>query len=171
MNIELKNLKINTRLSEETNCFSATIYVDGKRVGEVVNRGQGGPNEYRLGSDMQLRLEDHARQTFDIDTYNRETRAKHSTLALVTRDDPHFEWLDQMIHDLVVRHETDRQYRKWCRTAFVFSLRTSKPGEYFTLKPRAGKATPAFLKQARAFAEQKYGSQLAEVLNDRFPLA
>jgi hypothetical protein len=47
MKIELKNLKINERLSEETTCFSATVYVDGKRAFEAANRGHGGCNEYR----------------------------------------------------------------------------------------------------------------------------
>ena len=46
MKIELKNLKINERLSEETTCFSATVYVDGKRAFEAANRGHGGCNEY-----------------------------------------------------------------------------------------------------------------------------
>ena len=46
MKIELKNLKINERLSEETTCFSATVYVDGKRAFETGNRGHGGCNEY-----------------------------------------------------------------------------------------------------------------------------
>ena len=46
MNLELKNLKINERLSEETTCFTATVYVDGKRAFDVANRGNGGPNEY-----------------------------------------------------------------------------------------------------------------------------
>lgn len=46
MKIELKNLKINERLSEETVCFSATVYVDGKRAFEACNRGHGGANEY-----------------------------------------------------------------------------------------------------------------------------
>jgi hypothetical protein len=47
MKIELKNLKINERLSEETTCFSATVYVNGKRAFEAGNRGHGGCNEYK----------------------------------------------------------------------------------------------------------------------------
>lgn len=46
MNVVLKNLKINTRLSEETHCFSASLYVDGKRRGDVTNRGHGGPTDF-----------------------------------------------------------------------------------------------------------------------------
>lgn len=46
MKIEIKNLKINKRMSEETNCFSATLYLDGVKRGEVYNHGHGGCNIY-----------------------------------------------------------------------------------------------------------------------------
>lgn len=42
MQIVLKNVKNHADMSEETNCFSATIYVDGKKVGTVKNDGRGG---------------------------------------------------------------------------------------------------------------------------------
>jgi len=44
--ITLKSVKVNDRLSEETTCFSATVYVDGKRVAIAKNAGRGGPNRY-----------------------------------------------------------------------------------------------------------------------------
>lgn len=43
MKLELRNVHFSERMSDETNCFSATVYVNGKRVGEVENRGCGGP--------------------------------------------------------------------------------------------------------------------------------
>ena len=43
MEITSKNISHNERLSEETNCFSATIYIDGKKAGEASNHGHGGP--------------------------------------------------------------------------------------------------------------------------------
>lgn len=42
----LKNLKVCEWASEETTCFTATLYVDGKRVGECSNDGHGGCNRY-----------------------------------------------------------------------------------------------------------------------------
>ena len=42
MKIELKNIKYAAFASHETNCYSATIYVDGKRAGTVDNEGYGG---------------------------------------------------------------------------------------------------------------------------------
>lgn len=37
-------------LSEETEAFTATIYLDGKRAGAASNTGQGGPNRYDFAS-------------------------------------------------------------------------------------------------------------------------
>ncbi len=42
MKIELKNIKHSEFASQETNCYQATIYIDGKRVGTVENAGHGG---------------------------------------------------------------------------------------------------------------------------------
>ena len=42
MDIKLKNLKIAKFMSEETTCFQATIYVDGKIAGTAQNDGHGG---------------------------------------------------------------------------------------------------------------------------------
>ena len=42
MKIELRNIKYSDFASEETACYQATIYIDGKKVGEVSNSGKGG---------------------------------------------------------------------------------------------------------------------------------
>lgn len=42
MKIEIKKIKHYEKLSEETNCFTASLYIDGKCVAEVKNTGRGG---------------------------------------------------------------------------------------------------------------------------------
>lgn len=59
MKIELKNIKEVKSLSEETPCFTATVYIDGKKAGEVSNRGQGGCNDYHPRT-LFARLKEHA---------------------------------------------------------------------------------------------------------------
>jgi|WetSurMetagenome_2_1015567.scaffolds.fasta_scaffold792144_2 hypothetical protein len=44
MNIELRNISHNARLSRETTAFAADIFVDGKCRGNVHNDGNGGPD-------------------------------------------------------------------------------------------------------------------------------
>lgn len=46
MNITLKNVKFSEFASQETNCFEATVYIDGKRAGTASNDGHGGCNRY-----------------------------------------------------------------------------------------------------------------------------
>jgi len=48
MKLELKNIQVNTGMSEETHCYSASVWMDGKRVGEVGNHGHGGCDEQRI---------------------------------------------------------------------------------------------------------------------------
>lgn len=42
--IELKNIKHSEFASQETHCYQATLYIDGKKVGMVGNEGHGGPD-------------------------------------------------------------------------------------------------------------------------------
>jgi len=46
MKFTLKNVKYFASMSEETHCFTATIYVDGKRLSTVKNGGFGGCDDY-----------------------------------------------------------------------------------------------------------------------------
>ncbi len=47
MIITLKNIKHSEFASQETNCFEATVYVDGKRSFITSNQGTGGCDDYR----------------------------------------------------------------------------------------------------------------------------
>lgn len=46
MELQLKNVKHSEFASHETDCFQATLWVDGKRFAFVWNDGQGGANYY-----------------------------------------------------------------------------------------------------------------------------
>ena len=45
MNIELRKISHSPSLSEETNAFTADLYVDGKKIGYVKNQGCGGSTD------------------------------------------------------------------------------------------------------------------------------
>ena len=49
--ISLKNLKHFAAGSQETYCFTATVYLNGKRVGTAENDGHGGETIVRLDSE------------------------------------------------------------------------------------------------------------------------
>jgi len=46
MKIEIRNVKYAKFMSEETECFEATVLIDGKVEGKVSNEGHGGCNFY-----------------------------------------------------------------------------------------------------------------------------
>lgn len=46
MKIELKSIKYAAFASEETSCYSATLWVDGKKIGDVSNEGHGGCDRF-----------------------------------------------------------------------------------------------------------------------------
>lgn len=47
INLELKNIKYIASMSEETHCYSADLYLDGRKVAEVSNHGHGGCDDVR----------------------------------------------------------------------------------------------------------------------------
>ena len=53
MKIELKNIKYAKFASEETHCYEATVYFEGKRTGTVKNDGHGGC-DYQYPSDKAV---------------------------------------------------------------------------------------------------------------------
>ena len=65
LNIELKNVKYAAFASEETNCFEATVYVDGVRAFIAENQGHGGCNFYHpingAGRELLEKAEAHCK--------------------------------------------------------------------------------------------------------------
>jgi hypothetical protein len=60
MKIELKNVKHAAFASQETECFSATVFLDGVRTGMVENDGNGGSNMYHPWA-MSETINDYAK--------------------------------------------------------------------------------------------------------------
>lgn len=46
MDIKLRAINVNYGLSDETYCYTASLYVDGRRVAIASNRGFGGPDSF-----------------------------------------------------------------------------------------------------------------------------
>lgn len=44
--VKLKNFKHSEFASQETHCFKADVWLDGRKIGHVSNEGSGGPNHY-----------------------------------------------------------------------------------------------------------------------------
>lgn len=59
MKIELRRLKIVERMSQETTCFIADVYIDGKKVGTAQNEGCGGSTNVAIDAATSARIKAH----------------------------------------------------------------------------------------------------------------
>lgn len=110
--ITLASIKYMARLSEETDCFSATVMVDGKKAFEVSNRGNGGCNDYNplKGQtydncrEQVARLEAHCKT---LPPY----KGRHGDLPMD---------LDLLIGGLLTDHLRAKDFDKAVKSAIVF---------------------------------------------------
>lgn len=129
MNIELKNVKVIKELSEETVCFTASLYVDGVKKGQVSNRGFGGDNDYDLSQSEFDKINTWCKKnlkpyTFDGQEYPTD--------------------LDLHVYNLVDKYEDTKWMKSQFKKYIIVIDDTMKTGEYkrYNLKPF--KADPEF---------------------------
>ena len=95
MKVEIKNLKYAEWASQETNCFDASVYIDGKRVGTVRNDGSGGPNFYHPHSVEQTLQKYAATLPPTVVIYDNGNGEERGEMPLVA---------DDIIHELLMEH-------------------------------------------------------------------
>lgn len=144
MNIELRSIRHDSRMSHETECFSAFVYVDGKKVGMVSNDGMGGPNYY------------------DFD--ERPLEAYAATFPPVNCEwDPERPMamdLELLIGDLLEAHLKAKEFKSLTRNKTVFKLKGSRDGEYRVVKVPFGP-------EIKSRMVAKYGDRIEYFLNER----
>ena len=151
MDITLKNVKIYAGLSEETIAFNASVYIDGKKVGDAKNNGHGGAN------DIDVRDKD-GRWNRDL-MQKMETEAATHTWSYEGEVHPHS--LDSYIGDLVDDFQEQRDLKRNCRTKTLFRdpKEEYKDGEYRIMPQK-------FNKEIKAWLVKTYGDKV-EILNER----
>lgn len=121
MIIELKNIRHQESLSEETNCFTADLIIDGQKIGTVGNRGTGGADEFH-GDLAEYRR---------ADRWCRENKPKWKMGQVEGETD-----LEMVCADLVEEDLVRRDMGKAMRRA-VIAVLPNKTGLY-ELRPRPG---------------------------------
>lgn len=144
MKLELKNVKVHKDMSEETTCFSATLYVNGVRAADVKNDGQGGCNHYYF-SDRKLENE--------VWEYAKQKVTKFQ-----------FEQLDILVGDLLEQFETAKWLKPKLKKSTLFQLHGDKKGTWRILKA-------PFDAKAKTWLVNKYGPQLSCIANEDFDKA
>ena len=115
MNVELKKISFNERMSEETNCFVADLYINGKKVGYVKNDGRGGCTDYRG-------------YTKEDNVLIAEAEAHFKTLPKVKSEEFNFEYqptletaIDEEFEKYLKAREEKRML-KYMETAILFGV-------------------------------------------------
>jgi len=139
--VELKNLKIHRDMSQETTCFSATLYIDNVKVGEASNTGRGGNNMVRMVDfKLQRKFEDYCRSL-----------PPYQDLPMDR---------DLFISLLVEKTKEDQYLVRTCKKKTVFSLKDQEEGVWYTINDM-------YSQEVKDFLVKKYGYNLKEVANER----
>lgn len=126
MKIELKNIHYSAQLSEETNAFSAALYIDGFKAGVVANHGRGGSTDYRAttqkGKELLAQAEIYC-GTLPPFTYSYEGKENRIAMDLEM-------YLEQIVDDHVKGKELQK-FRKKIERASVQGIVFGTPDESF----------------------------------------
>lgn len=152
MEITLHNITHNLRLSQETNAFTADVWINGKKAGTAENAGHGGETcVYLHPKELQQEAEAYARSLPPLDL-------GEGTLIPTT--------LDMLVDDLLTQHlhnnAVAKQKKRWCKKHVVYRVKGDPEDEYRTMQLDNG----AFTDRQRKYLIDKYGDQLVEIVND-----
>jgi len=112
--ITLKNVKHSEFASQETNCYEASIYFDGKKIGAVGNDGHGGcdnqyPENRAAWADMEAYIKSLPSKMVDIGL-------KDGELYEAVPD------VESICNELVTSFLVRRDYKRLIKNKVVFAL-------------------------------------------------
>lgn len=161
MNIELKKISFNERMSEETNCFVADLYINGKKVGYVRNDGRGGCTDYHGN-------------TKEDNVLIAEAEAYCKSLPNVRSEELNFEYpnsLENTIDELFENYLKEREQKKMEKLfnkAIVIGVPNGSRYSYFNFK-RPLKEIPTFnLQKLVDGIKAKHCIKGVQILNTNF---
>ena len=134
MEIEVKNVKIVEAFSEETFCFTASIRVDGKKVGEASNRGHGGNTDLMYKDGYPHKSETHKAIKEYCETL---PPMEDEYFPDGLKYDPEF-----LIYELVCKEYERQQNKKMCRGQTAYRMPNYEYETEDTYHTIEGKYTP-----------------------------
>ena len=137
--ITLKSIKYTAWASQETHCFQAVIYLDGKRALNVENDGRGACNNY-WGIKDQTKSEELEMLT-KCTMYgayfikeNRDLTMEVDGETIDLSDMPESELLDWLIADLVNEHLCLKEMKRCLKSKITFF--DTERGDVYTFKSK-----------------------------------
>lgn len=141
MEIAIKNVKHAVFMSQETECFEASVYINGKKAGTVSNAGHGGCNDYHPW-DLYQTLQAHC------DTIPPDMAGYRVTP-------------DEIIGNLFETWYNKKQYSKLCKRQTLFRIPGKEYGE-----GQWNVAKIPFSPEVRSRLVRQFGASV-EILNER----
>lgn len=111
MKIEVKNVQHYPALSEETNAFTANVYINGKLAAKAENHGRGGNTSYAALSDEGLELVKAAEQycrTLPDRTFGTGAEAFTYKMDLEC-------YIDDLVTNILVKREMEKENKRFQR--------------------------------------------------------
>ena len=138
----MKNIK-SLAVGRDGRPWSATVYFDGKKVGDVIDHAMGGPLDINVKTPILN----------EIRTYALSEGAEESQYTDI---------MDYIFADIADDYDINQQMKKTCRTKIVLRFKEHADNEFVTIKTRY---VPA--KHKHRIVEQ-YKDRLVEIVNERF---
>lgn len=152
MELTLKCVSINKQMSDETICFSATVYIDGKRAGTAHNRGCGGPtsvdwSDCDLGAEYEEWLADEV-------ILAQDPTDPEKTMFIT------YEKIGWKVGEALEAYEDARWLKRQCKTKTLFKLNDQEnPDDWWEIKA-------PFCELAKAKLQKMYGNNLGVIANE-----
>jgi len=144
--ITLKNIKHFAPMSQETECFTATVYFDGKKAGEAENQGHGGCTDVHAFGDAEKAVY-NAMQEYCKTLPPIETSFKNDDGSMFTYEATDEAIVDELIADYLQDKLIKADLRK--RVMYVHDNGTIRGTKNITAKKRdmyLGEMLPQLLK-------------------------
>ena len=156
MKIEVRNVKHSAFASEETLCFEATVYIDGKRAGTAHNQGHGGATEFDP-HECEARLDAYAKTLPLVVTTLPDESDPSGFLTYAPTGDS---LVSELVHQVLVGRDVKRLLSR----RIVYTV-AGKADLFHTL-PRKGTSLASTLTDARLLQTLK-----AETILNLLPLS
>lgn len=155
MSISLKNFKYYDSMSEETLCFEASVYFNGKRIGDVRNDGHGGEAHFRADwktcSHALIEQAEAWAKAF-VPMNNGEPEFLDDEKTIPYRFTSVADYCDYAASQEARKKDLEKQYARACRGGKVLFFVPSQAGQDAGLFSTQGPYTPAM----RQRLETKY---------------
>lgn len=135
-------------------CWSASIWLEGKKIGEVSDGGFGGP----LNIEMPEAEMDRLVEALKAAGYVLDLRIEGTEIVLDEPKNNH-DWLELVLPDLADSYDALKYWKSKCKTKIIFRKKGAKPDELLEYKK-------VYTEEFAAGIRKHYGDDLDMILNE-----